>query len=73
MRFEIARCRDLYASAELGIAMLPDRSAKCVRAAHTLYGGILDQIEERDYDVFSGRASVSTAAKATMVARLLFS
>jgi 15-cis-phytoene synthase len=71
MQFEIARCRELYRSADLGIAMLPDRSAKCVQAAHTLYGRILDKIEEQHYDVFSSRASVSTAQKAVMVAKLL--
>ena len=71
MRFEIERCRELYRSADLGIAMLPDRSAKCVRAAHTLYGRILDKIEEQEYDVFSSRASVSTTEKARLVARLL--
>jgi phytoene synthase len=71
MRFEIDRCRDLYRSAEEGIAMLPDRSAKCVGAAHALYGRILDKIEDQDYDVFSSRASVSTAEKAVLVAKLL--
>ena len=35
MRFEIERCRKLYRSAEIGTSMLPDRSAKCVGAAHT--------------------------------------
>lgn len=73
MRFEIARCRELYASADVGIAMLPDRSARCVRSAHTLYGRILDQIEARNYDVFSGRVSVSTAQKAVVVGKLLLS
>jgi phytoene synthase len=71
MQFEIDRCRGLYRSAEIGIAMLPDRSAKCVGAAHTLYGRILDKIEEQDYDVFASRASVSTMEKAAMVTRLL--
>ena len=72
MRFEIDRCRaGLYRSAQIGIDMLPDRSAKCVGAAHALYGRILDKIEAQDYDVFTSRASVSTAEKATMVARLL--
>lgn len=71
MQFEIERCRALYRSAELGIAMLPDRSAKCVGAAHALYGRILDKIEEQHYDVFSSRASVSTAEKAAMVTKLL--
>jgi phytoene synthase len=68
MRFEIDRCRALYRSAEIGISMLPDRSAKCVGAAHTLYGRILDEIEAQDYDVFTSRASVSTAEKARLVA-----
>ncbi len=71
MRFEIDRCRALYASADLGIAMLPDRSARCVRAAHTLYGRILDRIEQQDHDVFATRATVSTAEKARVVASLL--
>jgi phytoene synthase len=71
MRFEIARCRELYRSAEIGIAMLPDRSAKCVGAAHALYGRILDKIEAQQYDVFTSRASVSTTEKAVMVTKLL--
>ena len=45
MRFEIERCRELYRHAEEGIAMLPGRSARCVAAAHDLYGRILDRIE----------------------------
>jgi uncharacterized membrane protein len=45
--------------------MLPDRSAKCVGAAHALYGRILDKIEAQDYDVFTSRASVSTTEKAS--------
>ncbi len=71
MEFEIERCRALYASAEIGISMLPDRSARCVRAAHTLYGRILDKIEAQGYDVFTSRATVSTAEKARVVASLL--
>ena len=69
MRFEIARCRDLYASGDLGLALLPPRSARCIHAARVLYSRILDKIEENDYDVFSQRARVPTAEKAAMVAR----
>jgi phytoene synthase len=71
MRFEIERCRALYRSADLGLAMLPERSARCIGAARVLYGRILDQIEEQGYDVFTHRARVSTAAKAAMVGRLV--
>ena len=70
MRFEIERCRELYRSAEIGISMLPERSARCVGAAHTLYGRILDEIEAQGHDVFDSRASVSTFEKARLVASL---
>jgi phytoene synthase len=71
MRFEIARCRELYASADLGRAMLPPQSARCIGAAHDLYGRILVKIEEQGYDVFRERARVSTVEKAALVAKLL--
>lgn len=71
MQFEISRCRELYASADLGIAMLPNRSARCIRAARSLYSQILDRIESQHYDVFAKRASVPTFRKAIMVARLV--
>ena len=71
MKFEIERCRELYASADKGIAMLPARSARCIRAARTLYSRILERIEAQQYDVFAKRASVPTLQKAWMVGRLL--
>jgi phytoene synthase len=70
MTFEIARCRELYVSADLGLAMLPPQSAKCIGAARVLYGRILDKIEQQHHDVFAKRARVSTAEKALMVAKL---
>ena len=71
MKFEIERCRALYASADLGIAMLPARSARCIRAARTLYSRILERIEAQNYDVFVRRASVPTWQKALVVGRLV--
>ena len=71
MKFEIARCRELYASADMGVGMLPPQSARCIEAARVLYGRILDKIEAQQYDVFAKRATVSTAEKAAMVARLM--
>ncbi len=72
MKFEIHRCRELYESADRGIAMLPNKSARCIRAARSLYSEILDRIERQNYDVFAKRASVPTSRKALMVARLVF-
>jgi phytoene synthase len=63
MAFEIARTRRYYASADLGIPMLPPRSARCIRGARALYSGILDEIEAVHYDVFSRRVRVPTWRK----------
>jgi 15-cis-phytoene synthase len=70
MRFEIDRCRQLYASADLGLAMLPPASRRCVGAARVLYSRILDRIEAAGYDVFTARARVPTWQKAVTVARV---
>jgi phytoene synthase len=71
MRFEIARNRELYAQADAGIPMLPRSSARCVATARELYARILELIESRDYDVFTGRARVASWSKATTSARIL--
>ena len=71
MRFEIERTRRLYASTDRGLRLLPPRSARCIRSARVLYGEILDQIEARGYDVFTGRARVPAWRKAGVVASSL--
>ena len=71
LQFEIDRCRALYASADLGVAMLPPASARCIRAARVLYSRILERIEAQSYDVFSSRASVPTWQKAATAAGAL--
>jgi phytoene synthase len=70
MQFEIARGRDLYASADIGIGLLPPASSRCVAAARVLYSRILDRIEAVDHDVFANRARVPTYEKAALVARV---
>ena len=70
MKFEINRCRDLYRSADLGIALLPPASARCVGAARTLYSEILERIEAAGYDVFNKRAVVPLARKVAIGGRL---
>jgi phytoene synthase len=71
MRFEIERARELYRVADTGIDLLPERSARCIRAARLLYSRILDEIEALDHDVFSGRARVPTWQKAATAGRAL--
>jgi phytoene synthase len=71
MKFEITRCRELYRSADEGLALLPPQSARSIGAARVLYGRILDKIEAQHYDVFAKRASVSTWEKVVMVTKLM--
>jgi phytoene synthase len=71
LRFEIARTRELYESADLGVAFLPPASARCISGARRLYSEILDRIEAAGYDVFSTRASVPTWRKVAVAARSL--
>ena len=71
MRFEIARARRLYESADVGITLLPPWSARAIRTARVLYSRILDEIEANEYDVFSMRARVSTRRKVALATRSL--
>jgi 15-cis-phytoene synthase len=58
IRFEVERCREIYAYAAPGIGMLHPTSRDCVRTAFILYGGILDEVEKAGYDVLTSRVSV---------------
>ncbi len=71
MRFEIARCRELYASADIGTAMLAPTSQRCIQAARDLYSGILEKIEEANDDVFASRVRVTTTRKLAMGFKLV--
>jgi phytoene synthase len=56
---EIARGRELFRSAEPGIRLLHPTSRDCIRTAYTLYGEILDAIEDADYQVLDRRVTVT--------------
>jgi 15-cis-phytoene synthase len=71
MQFEIERCRELYRSADLGVALLPEREGRCIESARVLYSRILEVIEDQDYDVFSRRARVPTWKKVALVGRTM--
>ncbi|MFD5424191.1 phytoene/squalene synthase family protein [Streptomyces sp. NPDC127084] len=70
-----AMTRNVYREAEPGIDMLEPRVRPCIRAAFTLYGGILDAIADRGYTVLHQRAVVScrrrVATAAAGVARVV--
>lgn len=69
MRFQIERARGYYAQGDHVVPLFPDDGSRLtVRLMQRTYAGILDVIEQRDYDVFSGRASVSALGKVRMLA-----
>ena len=69
--FEVERARAHYRAALPGLAVLPARSRRCVRLAYSVYGGILDRIEQAGYDVLAGRAIVPRRQRAAAVVREL--
>jgi phytoene synthase len=63
MRFQLTRARDWFARSEAGVRWLAPDARWPVWASLRLYRGILDVIEELDYDVFNHRAYVPTSGK----------
>ncbi len=64
LAFEVARTRELYRSAALGVRLLHPTSRPCIETALALYGGILDEVEAADYAVLGQRVSVGPATRA---------
>jgi len=71
LAFECARARAHYQAALPGVELLAPSSQPCIRAALELYGGILDELERRDYQVLRGRVRLSRRRKAAIFARHL--
>ncbi|MFE6864404.1 phytoene/squalene synthase family protein [Nocardia sp. NPDC057668] len=65
----IAVNRDIYRRAVPGIDLLLPRVRPAIRTAATLYGGILEEIERRDHEIFSARATVPTHRRLRVAAR----
>jgi 15-cis-phytoene synthase len=63
MRFQIARARQFFAEAEMGVSLLSPDARFPVWAALMLYRGILEVIEKNQYDVFGKRAYVPSWRK----------
>jgi 15-cis-phytoene synthase len=67
LAYQIARARELFRAAEPGIRLLAPDSRDCVRTAATLYGGILDAVEDADYRVLEQRVAVGPRRRAAVV------
>jgi 15-cis-phytoene synthase len=71
IEFEVRRAQEHYALAAPGVTMLARGSQRCIRAAYTLYGGILDEVVAADYDVFLRRATVPSRRRVAVAARAI--
>jgi len=70
LAFEAQRARELFASAARLYPLIPERRARaCPRTLAALYVALLDEIERRDFDVFTSRTSL----RGTTKLRLAFS
>jgi phytoene synthase len=63
LAYQIARVRRLELAARPGIALLAPSSRPCIQAADTLYCGIVDEVENIDYEVFRSRATVPVSRR----------
>ncbi len=72
MRYQIERARAYYARAATGVPALGGFGCqRMVKLMGGTYGDILRVIEERDYDVFSGRAFVPARRKLVLATATL--
>ena len=59
LAFQISRVRRLQSEAAAGIKLLDPASQPCINAASKLYCGIVDEVENIDFEIFSHRATTS--------------
>ena len=61
MAHQGSRARALMTEGLGLVGLLDGRSALCVRTLAGIYAGLLDEIERRQYDVFSARPRLSSS------------
>lgn len=67
MKYYIKHARSLFIEANQGIDLLPKKIQRGVRLASTLYEGILDRIEDNQYDVLTQKAKHSFIQKCQII------
>ncbi len=71
MRFEADRARSSYKRAERLFHFLEPNGRPILRAMLDIYGGLLEEIERRNYDVFSERVSLPQWKKLWIAGRAM--
>lgn len=73
IKFQIARAREFYRLAEKGFPYITDDGSRTtVVLMQKIYSGILNKIEENNYDIYSRRVFVSKAEKFGITGKYLF-
>jgi len=72
MKFQIERVHQLYNESWRGVNYLHPSGRMAIAAALLFYKGILNKIEQNNYDVFSQRAALSGWGKIKMIPRIWF-
>ncbi len=67
MRFEYERARSYFIEARLCLAQEDRLSFFAARIMDRIYSRILDRIEQRNFDIFASKISISTASKLWIV------
>ena len=70
MEFEVARAREYFTRGKQLLKLLPIRTRAFPAVLGGLYGRVLDRIEDRQYNVFDSRVSLSTKVKIALAVRL---
>jgi phytoene synthase len=73
MRFEAGRARAYYNESQPLLDLIHPRSRPSLWALVSIYSGLLDRIEQTDYDVFTRRVRLSSLEKSWIVMRALVS
>ncbi len=58
MQFEVQRTREFYQNSERLFEYISPAGQGILKAMYRIYGGILNEIERSDYDVYSSRAAL---------------
>lgn len=68
--YQVCRAREYFESGDHVVTHFPDDGSRLtIRLLLRIYAGILDRIEQRDYDVFQGRAYVPFGRKLVILGR----
>ncbi len=73
MQFEVQRAKDYYQKSECLLAYISPAGQRILKAMYRIYGGILSDIERRDYDVYTFRAGLPYWRKLLIAGEVIIS